>query len=184
MPGTTPRGYPFPLPTEPADGAPQIEALARAIDTDNTAIAKPKAKVRLRLAANTAGQASGIARVPITTALYNTAGGAVEMVAGYIKCNQAGTYLIGGSIAMAGMTGTLGYSTFIDLHNGTAWSGATDPRIIDLGTLNGVAVTSAGYGSSGFMQLAAGEQVGMAFYAPYAGMTVQAGTNLWAYGPI
>lgn len=34
MPGSTPRGYPYPLTTEPADGSPQIEALARAIDTD------------------------------------------------------------------------------------------------------------------------------------------------------
>lgn len=38
MPGTTPRGYPYPLTTEPADGAPQIEALARAIDTDMAAV--------------------------------------------------------------------------------------------------------------------------------------------------
>jgi len=35
MPGTTTRGFPFPLPTDPPDGAPQIEALARAIDSDN-----------------------------------------------------------------------------------------------------------------------------------------------------
>jgi hypothetical protein len=34
MPGYTPRGFPYPLGTEPSDGAPQIEALARAIDGD------------------------------------------------------------------------------------------------------------------------------------------------------
>jgi hypothetical protein len=38
MPGATPRGYPFPLSTEPADGSPQIEALARAVDLDTGAI--------------------------------------------------------------------------------------------------------------------------------------------------
>jgi hypothetical protein len=36
MPGATSRGFPFPLGTEEAAGAPQIESLARAIDLDVT----------------------------------------------------------------------------------------------------------------------------------------------------
>jgi len=44
MPGTTPnRGYPYPVVTDAPNVAPDIEALARAIDIDFSNIAAPSA---------------------------------------------------------------------------------------------------------------------------------------------
>lgn len=36
--GTTTRGYPYPEPSDPPDGAAQMQALAEAIDTDTAAL--------------------------------------------------------------------------------------------------------------------------------------------------
>jgi len=56
MPGTTPRGYPYPVDTDPLDVAVDMQALAEAADTDAAALAARVAALEIQVAALVAAQ--------------------------------------------------------------------------------------------------------------------------------
>lgn len=159
MGGLTARGYPFPFPEEPADGAPQIEALARAIDGNVTALesstnAALKAKYPMVVKTGPTISSPGmttwtnmgcptILKGSEDTSLITTTSQAVRVVkASIVRVECQVTFAFPGD-SMRVRTSHILQANVNDYFQPAAWWGTGGPRIMVAVSRNGSVVSGS-----------------------------------------